>query len=519
MPGTPYSRGCQVCKRRKIKCDEVWPTCTPCKRTHHTCPGPSALFKFVHEGLVVAVDARRRRKSPVTNASQLQLQLQQRLESGDPHAWRPATSVNWNPIRSYGDKIGSYAVFRMQAPQYALTSEADSIATRLILIMEQDSNGSSGVRMQMGYLPYLPMRLSRSESLRNCAALFCSAWEEYLRYEDSRELLTFGLYSRAIHSVQAAIAEESPYSVETLAAMILLERTGTLFGTDQVTNLEAQYRGIEWVLTRKGTLNFSDPFDVTLAFESQHILHTASLNGSRGYLAEAHWMNLMETVAGEYLAMDELKCFPSETFILNRSLGRLAQFNAEVRTIRMNPSENKELSASVLCSLSDLERPIATLIHTTTEAALAAGDIIDELDATSVLGHSFHFRSPFFAHVLAGGIMFQILLLRMIYDLGVVYGQPDAAVYSRYRDACARFWLYIPYIAKLDAMSAVNLLGPVLLSLEGANKAEKAVLLSQVLAVKCYKPRYPGGEKQLEAMAISFAMHRTGRIPDVHGGG
>lgn len=169
--------------------------------------------------------------------------------------------------------MGTFTVFRTAAPRQAPTSEADSIAARLVLIMEQQAaSGSSGVRMQMAYLPFLPARLAQSDCLRHCAALFCAAWEEFLRSDDSRELLNFGLYSNAIQSVQDTLRRERPYSVETLAAMILLERAGTLFGTDQVTNLAAQYRGIEWVLTRKGTLNFVDPFDVTLAFESQHIL-------------------------------------------------------------------------------------------------------------------------------------------------------------------------------------------------------------------------------------------------------
>ncbi|CAG9939537.1 unnamed protein product [Clonostachys rosea f. rosea IK726] len=50
MPGIPKSKGCKSCKRRKIKCDEQWPTCTPCRRSCSRCPGPSSVFKFVHNG-------------------------------------------------------------------------------------------------------------------------------------------------------------------------------------------------------------------------------------------------------------------------------------------------------------------------------------------------------------------------------------------------------------------------------------------------------------------------------------
>ncbi|XEV04850.1 hypothetical protein FSHL1_010137 [Fusarium sambucinum] len=39
-PGQP-SRGCAICKKRKIKCDQLTPTCTQCEKAGWTCPGPS----------------------------------------------------------------------------------------------------------------------------------------------------------------------------------------------------------------------------------------------------------------------------------------------------------------------------------------------------------------------------------------------------------------------------------------------------------------------------------------------
>lgn len=239
--------------------------------------------------------------------------------------------------------------------------------------------------------------------------------------------------------------------------------------------------------------------------------------GSSGYLAEASWMNLMERVAAEFLAMDELRCFPEESFILNRSLSRLAAFNADVRTIREDPAQHEQLKTSVLHSVSELERPIAKLIDTVINSGLKAGDIVLVPGSPSFVGHSFQFRSPLFATILAGSIMFQVQLLRIIYDLGVLYATPDKAVYANYRKACTRLWMYIPYIAKHDAISAINLLGPILLSLEAATEPEKAALMKQILAIKCYRQRFLGGQKQLGELATSFALHRTGRVNEIQG--
>ena len=32
--------GCTLCRARKVKCDESWPTCTNCERLKLLCPGP-----------------------------------------------------------------------------------------------------------------------------------------------------------------------------------------------------------------------------------------------------------------------------------------------------------------------------------------------------------------------------------------------------------------------------------------------------------------------------------------------
>jgi hypothetical protein len=44
------SKGCESCKRRKIKCDETRPQCTRCCRAHIECTGFGSQLKFVDEG-------------------------------------------------------------------------------------------------------------------------------------------------------------------------------------------------------------------------------------------------------------------------------------------------------------------------------------------------------------------------------------------------------------------------------------------------------------------------------------
>ncbi|EED22448.1 conserved hypothetical protein [Talaromyces stipitatus ATCC 10500] len=50
MVGIPLSRGCQPCRRRKVKCDEKRPACLRCTISNLVCPGYPIRLKFIDEG-------------------------------------------------------------------------------------------------------------------------------------------------------------------------------------------------------------------------------------------------------------------------------------------------------------------------------------------------------------------------------------------------------------------------------------------------------------------------------------
>ncbi|KAF2457650.1 hypothetical protein BDY21DRAFT_285624 [Lineolata rhizophorae] len=62
------SRGCQTCKSRRIKCDEIRPSCTQCNRTGRTCPGYPDEFDLIFRDENAAV-ARRARKASAAKTS------------------------------------------------------------------------------------------------------------------------------------------------------------------------------------------------------------------------------------------------------------------------------------------------------------------------------------------------------------------------------------------------------------------------------------------------------------------
>lgn len=47
MVGVPRSTGCQLCRKRRVKCDEIRPGCGNCRKYGVECPGYERGLKFV----------------------------------------------------------------------------------------------------------------------------------------------------------------------------------------------------------------------------------------------------------------------------------------------------------------------------------------------------------------------------------------------------------------------------------------------------------------------------------------
>ncbi|KAH8817051.1 hypothetical protein F5884DRAFT_778326 [Xylogone sp. PMI_703] len=66
MVGVPKSKGCDLCKKRSIKCDEARPSCSQCRRGGRDCPGYERKLKFINEsGRLSQRSNRKSGKSPI----------------------------------------------------------------------------------------------------------------------------------------------------------------------------------------------------------------------------------------------------------------------------------------------------------------------------------------------------------------------------------------------------------------------------------------------------------------------
>lgn len=221
----------------------------------------------------------------------------------------------------------------------------------------------------------------------------------------------------------------------------------------------------------------------------------------------------MLNVARDSLSSPENLGYEEDSLILIDTIAHLADDIYNIRKVRADPATNVELKNSLIAKFRDIETRMTEMVRKTRLRALALGGLQEYPDTNSIIGWSVNFSSVYMAQVYIGSLMMQLVVMRIMYDLGAVYDEFDTELYARYRGIARQMWMYPAYISKVDPFTAGNLSGALLLSIEAAEGEEKDWLLDQVIVADGFLQRLPKDKKQLEAIGIAFAMHRTGRTP------
>lgn len=164
---------------------------------------------------------------------------------------------------------GSYIVMPPSSPSVPRTKPttvADRVASRLVAQLE--SCPELIKVFQMGYLKYLPPLLSRSPSLRDTVSLFCTAWAGYRRRQPVGDFMSMEAYGKALRSLRRCLDGDKTCSMETLAAITLLERSEALFDRERKPFQISHIEGILGLIQRQGPPNREDKLYSGLIFDN-----------------------------------------------------------------------------------------------------------------------------------------------------------------------------------------------------------------------------------------------------------
>lgn len=497
MAGTPRSTGCEACKQKRIRCDKKWPTCSRCKQLNRVCPGPSALIKFVDNG-------RSQRSSPPGARGRSAARTKQADQV------KSLVMIDRSPLKPYGGGRASYGAFRLEVPRPRLTTTADRVGARLVDLLEQDP--SSVFASQMRYLPYIPQRLTHNFCLRECTALFCFAWRQYRCGQPAEKLLVTRQYSRAIHSLRDSLHSDQLYTPEMVCAMTLMERVKHFFSIGLVENTR-HFRGIQHVLQQKGTPNPDDDLDLALAFEYIGIMQPRIPGkGQNSYVTESPWKELLQDFGQKKLAKNDHNYLWVDPVVYDESLASLSGWIQDIRRIRANADEMREAKNTLHDDISKQHIKLANLITKSIDTATGVASIRKVSDPDFFIGYRYEFESIFVARQFIAGLSLRMRYLRILYDLGALYGAPDESIHSQYRAVCLQHWMYIPYLSTIDPISALDLAGSISPSFEAADDLELGLLIEKLLGVDNYFKRLPREKDTLKTTISIEAKLLTGRI-------
>ncbi|KAK7212308.1 hypothetical protein V2G26_019486 [Clonostachys chloroleuca] len=498
MPGVPTSRACQRCKARKIK---NWPTCTPCELKNFECPGASSLIKFVDGGPQSRRGASSRMPSPTHSSSS------------------SAESPPGKEEETMSSERGSCTVMPPSSPSVPRTKPtivADRVAGRLVAQLE--SCPELIKVFQMGYLKYLPPLLSRSPSLRDTVSLFCTAWAGYRRRQPVGDFMSMEAYGKALRSLRRCLDGDKTCSMETLAAITLLERSEALFDRERKPFQISHTEGILGLIQRQSPPNREDKLYSGLIFDNMAGLITYWFaKDGHNFLVDSPWREAIEDTAAEYLEPEIKQSAMAAVSFTSTLYARWPRYIRGAQSIFTDPIPSQELQLFTMAFIDELnesEVEARFIFEDVMSKAFELGEIRELPDSAAISGRSYHLTAVFFGQSLLELLWLRLALLRMLYELTVLRNLAQAQVYgAEYRALCLETWKFVPFVYGLDPLIATWSLTPFTLAFGGAEGFEREYLLNMVIEVDSYRQSFPRDHELLASTLVHHAMILTGRLP------
>ncbi|VUC37134.1 unnamed protein product [Clonostachys rosea] len=415
---------------------------------------------------------------------------------------------------------GSNSVTRRSSPSVPRTKPttvADRVASRLVAQLE--SCPELVKVFQMGYLKYLPPLLSRSPSLRDTVSLFCTAWAGYRRQQPVGDFMSMEAYGKALRSLRRCLDGDKAYSsMETLAAITLLERSEALFDRERKPFQISHTEGILWLIQRQGPPSQEDKLYSGLIFDNMAGLITYWFaKDGHNFLVDSPWREAMEDTAAEFLEPAIKQSAMAAVSFTSTLYARWPRYLRSAQTIFTDPCPNQELQLFTIAfinELSEAEVEARFIFGEVMSKAFELGEIRELPDPAAISGRSYHLTAVFFGQSLLELLSLRLALLRMLYELTVLRDPAQALIYgAEYRALCLETWKFIPFVYGLDPLIATWSFTPFTLAFEGAEGFEREYLLKMIVEVDSYRQSFPRDHDILASTLVHHAMMLTGRLP------
>ncbi|KAI3339339.1 hypothetical protein F4824DRAFT_508711 [Ustulina deusta] len=201
------SRGCQMCRTRRIKCDETKPTCNQCSKSRRQCPGYMDDFDLMFRNETKATERRAQRANKKALAQKAEKHSSSPSDASSTYLCSP-TSTN----TSGGSVVAS--------PSFSIEEQASCHFISHFILMPKDGR-------TVGHMDFLLPLLKQEGPDSHIQHAFNAC---ALTFLNNRRGIGGGIWDRALTEYSMALAKtnaalqdrESQQSDASLAAVLLL---------------------------------------------------------------------------------------------------------------------------------------------------------------------------------------------------------------------------------------------------------------------------------------------------------
>ncbi|KAH8661651.1 hypothetical protein BGZ60DRAFT_90277 [Tricladium varicosporioides] len=228
------SRGCQMCRTRRIKCDETKPTCNQCAKSRRQCPGYKDDFDLVFRNETQATERRARRALTGKKGNpQITLSNQQTMTNSQDGSMSLITPTS-DPGSMSISPVALNIPIEQQAPcffmsNYVLSPSEGSFRGYFEFLQPLIKNEGPDTQLSLAFSAVSMASLANRPNSRN-----------------RRELshIAVAQYSKALKATNLALQNPAQQKTDqTLAAILMLGFYETVSSTS--TNANAWYSHID----------------------------------------------------------------------------------------------------------------------------------------------------------------------------------------------------------------------------------------------------------------------------------
>ncbi|KAF2687653.1 hypothetical protein K458DRAFT_414729 [Lentithecium fluviatile CBS 122367] len=303
MVGVPKSTGCFICRKRKIKCDETWPSCINCGKNGKSCPGPPARHTFKdlgprlnsHNG-VVSVEELSGVLDP-RNRRLMQLNEKWSENGAVIHKFR-ISHKGQDQSRKVSRSPRPSSKSPSQSPQSPFNrqpspSQHQELARALLEAM---STGGVGHRMSAfgPFIREVPGRIGHNPALDAAVACLVHAHASLVHKKPGNEIANPQLYLRAVQTLQTCLEDpQQGRSPNTLCASVLLGLVEALAGPRVNNRYLAHVGGAGRLMELQGPEQCRDSFaKEMLRFNRGGIIITSIYKRAPCFLTSPEWRDI-----------------------------------------------------------------------------------------------------------------------------------------------------------------------------------------------------------------------------------